>query len=271
MYTRKKLPRSQSELVRGSQDPPISRTNESRRDNDNLKELTISLRDIDYTIKWYFDNVIKPEINDAGSIVKVPVVYGSPEKWKNMVGDGYFRDKNGKIQVPLIAYRRTGITKNKTLGSKVDGNFPQLYYQQQIQYNKDFRYDQFSVLNNRKPPKSYINTIIPDYVDITYDVLFWTDYIEHMNNLVESVIYSEGSYWGEPDKFKFRTKIDNFTNTTDLLADSDRTIRTAFTINLSGYIVTNALVKNLSQKIGSKSYEPDQLDTPADPDSPITE
>jgi len=261
MRSNKRLPKSQFEFTEGRQDRRFERDNEIRRDRDNLKELSIGLRDIDYTIKWYFDNVIRPEVDEFGEKVKVPVIYGSPEKWKNMQADGYFRDKEGKIQVPIIAYRRTGITKNKTLGSKVDGNYPQLYYTEEIKYNTNQRYDQFSVLNNRKPSRSFINTVIPDYVDITYDVLIWTDFMEHMNELVEAVLYSEGSYWGEPDKFKFRTKIDNFTNTTDLLQDSDRTIRTAFTINMSGYIITDALVRSLSKKQSNVTFEPGEIDT----------
>lgn len=256
MYNRKRLPKSQFEFTEGRQDERFPRSNQIRRDQDNLNELSIGLRDIDYTIKWYFDNIIRPEIDEFGSKVAVPVIYGSPEKWKSMQSDGYFRDKEGKIQVPLIAYRRTGITKNKTLGSKVDGNYPQLYYTEQVKYSNHQRYDQFSVLTNRKPSGAFINTVIPDYVDITYDVIIWTDYMEHMNGLVESVLYTEGSYWGEPDKFKFRTKIDNFTNTTDLLQDSDRTIRTTFSLGLSGYIITKELVRSLSNKQSNLTFEP---------------
>lgn len=270
MYTRKNLPKSQYELSKGSKDQRITRADQVRRDNDTLKELTVGLKDIDYAIKWYFDNVIKPEVSEFGSITKVPVIYGSPEKWKSMQADGYFRDKEGKILVPLIAFKRVGVTKNKTLGSKVDANYPQLYYTQEIKYNQYSRYDQFSVLNNIRPPKAYINTIIPEYVELVYDVVIWTDFMDHMNSLVESVLYSEGSYWGDPEKFKFRSKIDNFTNTTDLIQDSDRTIRTTFQLTLSGYIVTDALVKNLSKHSPSKAYEPSQIAVDITPDTDPT-
>jgi len=256
MSNKNKLPKSQYEITQGKEDQRFLRSNDVRRDQDSVKELSIGLRDIDYTIKWYFDNIIKPEVSDFGDTVKVPVIYGSPEKWKSMQLDGYIRDKEGKIQAPLIAYRRTGIVKNKSLSSKVDGNFPQIYYTQQTQYNRLQRYDPFDILNNRKPSRAFINTIIPDYVEVTYDVIVWTDFMEHMNTIVEAILYSEGSYWGEQERFKFRTKIDNFTNTTDLLQDSDRVIRTSFTLNMSGYIVTEALIKALSKKQTPLSFEP---------------
>lgn len=271
MYNKKKLPKSQYELTKGVPNKDFGRDNDVRRDDDKLKELSIGLYDVDNTIKWYFDHIIRPEIDDFGSKTPVPVVFGSPEKWKNIQSDGYFRDKNGKIQSPLIAYKRTGINKNRSLGNKVDGNFPQAYYTEELKYNQFNKYDQFAKLTNRKPVKTYINTIVPDYVDITYDVIVWTDFIEHMNKIVESIIYSEGSFWGEPDRFKFRTKIDSYTNTTDLLQDSDRVIRTAFTITMFGYLVPDALVKNLSQKTSGKTFDTSQLvmTLNADPDPTI--
>ena len=33
--------------------------------------------------------------------LNVPVLYGSPERWKSVQKDGFYRDKNGKIQAPL--------------------------------------------------------------------------------------------------------------------------------------------------------------------------
>jgi hypothetical protein len=259
MYTKKNLPISQYEVSTGKEDKRFDRSNDIRLDDTNVKELTIGLYDLDYAIKWYFDNIIKPEITDFGEKVQVPVMYGSPEKWKNIQDDGYFRDKSGKIQAPLISYRRVSVVKNKTLGSKIDANYPQLYYTQELKYSQKNRYDQFSKLTNVQPVKQYINTVMPEFVDITYDVIVWTDFVEHMNGIVESILYTEGSFWGEPDRFKFRTKIDSFTNTTDLLQDQDRIVRTNFSITLFGYIIPDVLAKSLSKKQAFKTNSAKQL------------
>ena len=232
----------------------MNRANDIRRDDDSVRDLSIGLKDIDYTIKYYFENVIKPTIDDAGTRKPVPVIYGSPEKWKNIQEDGYFRDREGKILAPVIAYKRTAIAKNRMLGNKVDANMPQIYYSQEVMYTQKNKYDQFSKLTNRMPVKTYTNTVMADYVDVTYDVVIWTDYVEQMNEIVEAVLYSEGSFWGEKDKFKFRTKIDSFTNTTDALQDNERTVRTTFSITLYGYIVPDVLVKQLSEKLSPKTY-----------------
>jgi hypothetical protein len=267
MYTRKQIPKTQYELSKGEENHAFDRANDVRRDDDTVKQLSIGLYDIDYAIKYYFDEVIKPEIEEFGNVVKVPVMYGSPEKWKNVQADGYFRDKSGKIQSPLIAYKRTSITRNKTLGNKIDANFPSLYYSQELKYNQINKYDQFSVLTNSKPIKTFINTVVPDYVDITYDVVVWTDYIEGMNKILESIIYTEGTYWGDMEKFKFRTKIDSITNTTDLLQDADRMVRSSFTITLFGQIVPDVLAKELSKKQSEKSFDVRQIVIEVTPDA----
>lgn len=254
MYTRKRLPKTQYELSKGVRNLDTNRANEIRRDDDNLKELSIGLNDLDYTIKYYFDNVVKPTVVQAGEILSVPVFYGSPEKWKTMQADGYFRDKEGRILCPLIAYKRTGITKNRGLTNKIDANYPTQYYTSEVKYSQENRYDQFSKLTNAKPIKTYINTIVPDYIDVSYQVMVWTDYMDGMNDIIESIIYSEGSFWGDESKFKFRTKIDSWQNNTDLLTDNDRVVRTTFDLTLYGYIVPDALIRKLSNKTSEKTF-----------------
>ncbi len=265
----KPKPISQKEILSGDSTPTYGKGNDIRRDGTSFGELSIGLKDLDYTIKYYIEQVIKPTIDDFGSERAVPVVYGSPEKWKNIQEDGYYRDREGKILAPIIAYKRTGLTKNKTLGSKVDANHPQVYYSQEVKYTQKNRYDQFSALVGKVPTKTYINTVMADYVDLTYDVVIWTDFVEQMNSIVEAIVYSEGSFWGEKDRFKFRTKIDSFTNTTDLLQDADRIVRTNFTLTLFGYIVPDVKVKQLSEKLSEVTYSSTEINTDIPDPDPI--
>lgn len=257
---------NQKEILSGVDKPSFNKANDINM-AEGLKPLTIGLKDLDYTIKYYFEEVIKPTIDDFGSKRPVPVIYGSPERWKNIQEDGYFRDREGKILVPIIAYKRTGVAKNRMLGNKVDANHPQVYYTQQIKYNQENRYDQFSKLTNRTPLKRYVNTVMADYVDITYEVVIWTDFVEQMNEIVEAVLYTEGSFWGDKERFKFRTKIDSFTNTTDALQDNERIVRTNFTITLFGYIVPDVTVKHLSEKVADNTLSIAQINTEIETDA----
>jgi|TARA_R110000824_G_scaffold269219_1_gene457770 hypothetical protein len=57
-----------------------------------------------------------------------------------------------------------------------------------------------------------------------------------MNKIVERVVYSDGAYWGDPDKMRFRTSVDTFTDATEI-GDNERLVRTNFTVSLRGYLL----------------------------------
>ena len=209
--------------------------------NDDVKRLSIGLRDIDEAIFYYFNNVIKPSVIQNGTRKNVPVLYGSPERWAAVQKDGFYRDRNGKIQVPLIMIKRDSIEKNRQLGNKMDANNPNHFGIFEKKYSNKNRYDRFSALNTRSIQKEYQGVIIPDYVNITYSCSIFTEYIEQMNKLIESVNFASDAYWGDPEKFNFRAMIDNYTTTTELSQGQDRSVKTNFNINLLGHIIPDGI------------------------------
>tara|TARA_Y100001972_G_scaffold57479_1_gene70619 strand:- start:944 stop:2167 length:1224 start_codon:yes stop_codon:yes gene_type:complete len=231
--------------------------------NDDTKRLHIGLRDIDETIVFYFNNVIKPSVIQNGSRKNVPIIYGSPERWKSVQKDGFYRDKNGKIQAPLIMFKRDSVEKNRALGNKVDPNNPLTYGVFKKKFSKKNVYDRFSVLTNRSKIDELYGVIIPDYVTLTYSCIIFTDYIEQMNKIIEAVNYASDSYWGDVDKFNFRAKIDSYTTTTELSQGQDRAVKTNFTITMYGYIVPDTIQAQISgmNKYYSKSAVKFQLET----------
>tara|TARA_R110001632_G_scaffold33309_3_gene85333 strand:- start:538 stop:1599 length:1062 start_codon:yes stop_codon:yes gene_type:complete len=231
----------------------INKGDITTRKDDNVGKVYIGLEDHDKAIAYYFKNIIKPHVLVNGNRTKVPVLYGSSERWNNVQKDGYYRDKEGKIQTPLIYFKRDGIEKRRDLGNKLDGNNPQLYYTFQEKYTKKNQYDNFSVLQNREPQKEFHRIVIPDFVKLTYTATIWCDFISQMNGLVESINYSSDSYWGDPERFKFNAQIDNYTNTTELNVGDNRIVKTDFTITLQGYLVPESINKLLSQK-SQKSF-----------------
>lgn len=259
-------PRRQRELQSKNRTSNYSRANDTRRDEDTIKSPEIGLYDIDNAIKYYFDNVIQPSVKEDGRIIPVPTTYGSPEKWKNVEEEGYIRDRNKRILTPLIVYKRASITKRRDLANKVDSNFPRIYGSIPVRYSPQNRYDSFSVSQSSNPITSYINIVIPDFVEITYDVIVWTNYVEQMNKILESLIYSEGTYWGDQERFQFQAYIDDYTNTTDLLDTEDRIVRSTFTINLQGRLITDVLAKAVSERLGENTQSTRHLniDTSAD-------
>jgi hypothetical protein len=213
---------------------------------DTTKGITIGIQDIDESILYYFNNVIRPFSVQNGERIAVPVIYGAPERWASVQKNGYFRDKNEKIMAPLIMFKRASMEKNLNIGNKLDANNPQNYIVTQQGFQKSNAYSRFDLLNNRKPIKTYSATVVPDYVTLTYSCIIWTYYVEQMNKIVEAVNYASDSYWGDPARFKFNASIASFTNSQTLNQGEERLVKTDFTITMRGYIVPDIISKDTS-------------------------
>jgi hypothetical protein len=222
---------------------------------DNTKPFTVGIKDIDESIMYYFQNVIRPSVVQNGQRVEVPIIYGSPERWKSFQKDGYYRDKKGSIMQPLIMFKRDSIEKNRQIGNKMDANNPNNFGIYQKKYSGKNAYDNFTVLNNRIPEKEFVAVVYPDYVTVTYSCAISTYYVEQMNKIIEAVNYASDSYWGDPERFKFRAMINNFTNIVETNAGEDRSVRTTFNIKLNGYIIPDIVQKSLNNfnKFNEKS------------------
>jgi hypothetical protein len=222
--------------------PEFNRAKEiSLKDDTQNKTISIGLKDIDASILYYLENVIKPTVTQNDRQISVPIIYGSPERWKSMQADGFYRDKNGKTMIPLVMFKRDSFTKNNTLGNKLDGNRVQNVQYFETGYSKRNVYDNFGVLRNQKPQKEYILGIIPDYIDITYSLSIFTDYVEQANEITEAVEFAARSYWGDPERFMFRADIQTF-NTPVLLENGvDRANRTTMNVLVNGYIIPSGI------------------------------
>jgi hypothetical protein len=220
----------------------------SKNDAKSNNDFYLGLEAIDEAIFYYFENVIKPSVISNGDMIDVPVIYGSGERWKLAQKDGFYRDKNGKVQTPLVMLKRESIEKRRDLGNKLDANAPQLYITHQEKYTKRNSYDRFSLLNNRIPQKEFTATVVPDYVNLTYNGIIWTDYISQLNKIIEAVNYASDSYWGDSEKFKFMAMIDSFNNINELSNDDGRIVRANFSLKLQGYIVPDNVQKKLKEQ-----------------------
>lgn len=260
---RKPIPKSQAELSQDSITPYTSRgksgiPSDKNRGysrsvkNDDVKQFTVGLKDIDETIVYYFNNIIKPSVIQNSKRIPVPVIYGSPERWKAVQKDGYYRDKNGKIQTPLLMFKRDSVEKNRSLGNKLDANNPRNFGIFEKQFSPKNKYDKFNILNNRIPVKELYGVIIPDYVNIKYSCVIFTEYVEQMNKIIESINFASDSYWGDPQKFNFRAMIDSYSTNTELNQGEDRTVKTSFEISLLGHIVSDGI--NTSKANMNKFY-----------------
>jgi hypothetical protein len=222
---------------------------------DTTKPFTVGFEDIDEAIHYYFTNIIKPFVVQNGVRLAVPVIYGSPERWKSTQKDGYYKDKNGAIMAPLIMFKRDNIDKNRALGNKMDANSPNLYAAWRKVYNNKNAYSNFDALNNRIPVEQFVVNIIPDYVTITYTCAVQTYYVSQLNRIVEAINYASDTYWGEPERFKFYATINSFDTPIEISDNSNRIAKSTFTLTIKGYVIPDNIQKELTaiKKYNSKA------------------
>jgi len=235
---------------------------------DTVKPFSVGLQDIDEAIFYYFGNVIQPSVFQNGSRLPVPIIYGSPEKWKSYQKDGYYRDQQGKIQAPLIMFKRNSIDKNRQIANKLDANNPQNFGVFTKKYTQRNAYDNFKVLNNRIPQQEYYAVIMPDYLTVTYTCVVFTYYVEQLNKIVEAMEYASDAYWGNPQRYQFKASIDSFGFQTELVNNDERIVRSTFDIKINGYIIPDILQKDITalKKFSNKTkiiFSMEAIDIPA--------
>jgi hypothetical protein len=262
---RKPVPKTQREISISRQEPynppdgspgfsptgnpnPVNLTNRADQvsfKGDTSKAYTIGIQDIDEAIMYYFQNVIQPSVYQNGERIAVPVVYGSPEKWKSIQKDGYYRDLNNRIMAPLLVFKRSTLTKDRSITNKLDANNPHNIAVIGQKYSKKNEYSKFNILNGVKPNKTYYTTVVPDYLTITYECVAFTYYNDQLNKIVEAIEYASDSYWGDPERYKFKATINSFNTTVDLTENSERLVKSTFTLNVYGYIIPDILQRDL--------------------------
>jgi hypothetical protein len=250
------IPSNYDQFTSGDQSGiDFNRSEQMSFKGDTTKPFTVSLQDIDESIMYYFQNVINPTVIQNGNRLPVPVIYGAPERWKSVQKDGYYKDKNGAIMAPLIMFKRDTIEKNRSVTNKLDANSPHLYTSWRKIYNSKNSYSNFSVLTNRVPVEQFLVNVVPDYVTLTYSCAIQTYYVEQLNKIIEAINYASDSYWGDPERFKFKTSIDSYTTPIEISDDTNRIVKGNFSIKLFGYIIPDTIQKEITaiKKYNSKT------------------
>ena len=217
----------------------------TRRDTDTERNIAVTLFDVDDAIMKYLSS-LDLHVNHNNEKVQVPVLYGAAERWKSVKEGGVFRDSKGKIQTPLIMFKRNTIAKNDNMAMLNR----YVHYAYTMKYTPKNRYDKYSIMNRVVPTQQVYNVIMPDYVTLSYECLIWTDFIEHMNAVIEKIKFAAEEYWGDPNRFRFRVTIDDFSNTSEVSADEDRVIRTEFSMMVYAYLLPKDFeYNNTTQKL----------------------
>ncbi len=113
-----------------------------------------------------------------------------------------------------------------------------LSYPVMTKFNEKNKYDKFSLLNKTVAPTNQIFAVtMPDHIKAEYEFIVWTEYVEQNNAILEKINFAEGDYWGDKQRFNFRVKIDNYTNTIESSGEKDRMVRSTFTLSTNAYLL----------------------------------
>ena len=63
----------------GSPNVTLNRALQTRRDDDVIRSPKRTLYDIDYAIKWFIENDIRPQITADQTLIDIPIIYANGE------------------------------------------------------------------------------------------------------------------------------------------------------------------------------------------------
>lgn len=211
-----------------------NRATNIRRDNDSFKNFSVSLLDIDTSILDYISNVINISVLDNGQSVKVPVRYASQEKWKSIQQDGFLRDQQGKIQLPMMVFSRSSFSKDQNLMTLNR----HLSYPVLRKFDEKNKYTKFSLLNNSVAPSHQVLSVsLPDHIDVNYNFICWCEYVEQLNTIIQKINFACEEYWGDPKRFKFRVYADSYEFSSENPSDDDRVVKATFSLKVKAYLL----------------------------------
>ncbi len=198
-------------------DPTIARVDQIRRDNDKVRTPKITLEDVDYAMISYLTDVIKPTVIENESVIDVPVMFANGETYArvNQNPDGY-----------EYVFRK--------------------------QFTNANRYDRFAVQQNKTPRQEYYVSPVPEFIDVSYTMMIWTEYTRQLNSVIEQIMPTNGFAWGTT--YKFPVMISDYGLETTNVVGEDRIVRTMINFTTKGTLLmpfelrTSNLQKRYSMK-----------------------
>ena len=242
----------------------IDRSQQTRRDNDDVVVPNIGLYDIDYAIFYHLTEKTGLFVISNSTKIAVPVMFGNGEKWSQIRQYGFLRDDNKKILTPIIILRRVDVTPDDRIslaaGQLWGGNSMTFVPMK----TTGMQYDRTAGQYLTKDSYEYYLLTVPEYVRVNYEMVIWTDLQEQMNQLVQMILPTSNHMWG--DYYTFRTQVQSVTHDNVNAPGEDRLIKTTISLLVDGYL-RNEFVYNESSI--QKSYSVKRINFIAETDEEI--
>ena len=204
---------------------------------DQRLNIQVNLLNIDSVVKYYITNTMQPTVQYTNKLVKVPVIYAAGQRWAQLRKRNFMTTEDGFIATPYIAYSRTSMQKfQKIFYGRLDVNFPSVYLVRQDSYKKNKPFDHLNKENNMQKQRNFKIITIPRYVNLNYSFMVYTDYIQHMNSIIELFAMHDLSFWHDKN-FRFRVEIGSISNMVQVQTQKGRIVKCQFDMTVYGYLL----------------------------------
>jgi len=206
-----------------------------------LDQLRISFNDIDESMFYYMRDVIKPFYNVSGERRYIPIIWANSERWKQIKRDAVYRDANGDVlKLPIITIKNSGFSKDSTMNS---------IYSQKV----PIRVKKKAIDGQNWESDEWIMVDFPNFIIVNYDITIWTNYQQHMNDIINRfALLTDWNYWENPKNPLIRIlpffNSEQFNRQHEYGEGDRRVIKMDFSIECRTYVMESQLGSDMTIK-----------------------
>jgi len=222
------------------------------------------IEDVDRAMFKLFNEDLPFYYEQGGDMKRIPCVFAGGERAMILRRKKPLRDRQGALILPLVSVMRSGIDQEAEKGigpgegtltirkklAPEDRVFKKLANQEGLRNQDNIptsaKSSNFSLGIGAKNIYEIITIPAPRFYKASYEITFWAQYLQQMNNIIEAFISSYNidiarSFKIDSDKgYWFVATVDSSLNDStnfDGYADDERLIKTSVTMTVTGYLI----------------------------------
>jgi len=222
------------------------------------------IEDVDRAVFDLFNKDLPLYFEKSGEMTRIPCVFAGGERALLLRKKEPLRDRQGALILPLVSILRNGIdqsaekaistgTGTVTLKKRLapeDREYKRLTNQNGLRNQgntvNSATGSNLSLALTSKNVYEVISMPNPRFFTATYEITFWAQYLQQMNNIIEAFITSYNNQTARsfriesPKGYWFVARVESGlsdSNNFDSYVDDERVIKTSVTVEVTGYII----------------------------------
>jgi hypothetical protein len=222
------------------------------------------IEDVDRAMFKLFNEDLPFYYEQEGNMKRIPCIFAGGERAMILRRKKPLRDRQGALILPLVSIMRNGIDQEAEKGigpgdgtltirkrlAKEDRVYKKLANQEGLRNQPDIptaaKSSNFDLGVGLKNVYEIITIPTPRFFKSTYEITFWAQYLQQMNDILEAFMSSYNidiarSFKIETNKgYWFVATVDSSLSDStnfDGYADDERLIKTSVTMSVTGYII----------------------------------